>query len=166
MKYVLYIWHGVNINTPVTLGATTSKDKRRPLNSWQSLPVLGEVADGLPMVSDDLWWSLVVAATIWSYRGIWWLHQIPLYDKTGRARSLVVFNQSFMGQGLPYDSFQKLAEGFTGRRSLMASDQHMTSISYQLPTSSWLYYDSLTSRRPIKDYYQLIMIGDLLRQYK
>ena len=40
--------------TPDTLGVTTSKDELRPLNSWQSLQVLEEVADGLPMVTGDL----------------------------------------------------------------------------------------------------------------
>ena len=47
-------------NTPVTLGAMTSKNQLQPLNSQWSLPVFSEVADSRAMVSDDPRWSLVI----------------------------------------------------------------------------------------------------------
>ena len=88
-----------------TIGATTSKDQLRPLNSRQSLPVLGEVADGRPMVSADLRWSLVVFGGRCDHLVIE-VFGASLHDQMVAERYSVVFNQSFMGRRLPYDSFQ------------------------------------------------------------
>ena len=86
-------------------------------------------------------WSLPIqnlSVTIWSERGIWCMHEIPLYDEMVAQRFSVVFNQSFMiseCRTMVFSSQRKVSLVFSSRRSLIVHNQSATSHRLRLPTS-------------------------------